>query len=130
MNPAGKHRKEIESLLKMSNENLKDAHALFSRGSYRGAISRAYYVFFDIAKAALLTRDIIPRSHGVAIAKFGETFVKTNLVKGDYGRAFNRALEIRMEADYEALREFTQEEAEEMIREAEQFFNEVKSLCL
>lgn len=83
-------------------------------------------VFFDIAKAALLTKDIIPQSHGGAIAKFGEIFVKTNLVKGDYGRAFNRALEIRMEADYEALREFTQEEAEEMIRESERFFNEVK----
>ena len=53
----------------------------------------------------------------------------THQVKGDYGRAFNRALEIRMEADYEALREFNKEEAEEIIQEAERFFNEVKPIC-
>jgi len=129
MNPAEKHRKEIESLLKMSEENLRDAHLLLTSGSYRSAISRAYYVFFDIAKAALLTKDIIPKSHGGTIAKFGETFVKSNLIKGNYGRAFNRVLEIRTEADYEALREFTKEEAEEVIGEAEQFFREVKPLC-
>lgn len=129
MSPAEKHQKEIESLLKMSEENLRDARSLFKSGSYRSTISRAYYVFFDIAKAALLTKGITPRSHGGAIAKFGEVFVKTNQVKGDYGRAFNRALEIRMEADYEALREFSKEETEEIIQEAERFFNEVKPLC-
>lgn len=129
MTPAEKHRKEIESLLKISEENLRDARTLSTSGSYRSAISRAYYVFFDVAKAALLTKDVLPKSHGGAIAKFGEVFVKSNLIKGDYGRAFNRALEIRMEADYEALREFSKEETEELIREAERFFKEVKSLC-
>ena len=129
MTPAGKHRKEIESLLKMSEENLEDARSLFSSGSYRGAISRAYYVFFDSAKAALLTKGVLPKSHGGAIAKFGEVFVKANLIKGDYGRAFNRALEIRMEADYEALRQFSEEEAKEMIEEARKFFDEVRPLC-
>lgn len=129
MSPSEEHRKEIEALLKMSEENLRDARSLFSSESYRSAISRAYYVFFDIAKAALLTKGIIPKSHGGAIAKFGEVFVKSNLIKGDYGRAFNRALELRMEADYEALRAFTQEEAEEVIQDAERFFGEVKPFC-
>lgn len=129
MNSFEKHRKEIEALLRMSEENLKDARSLLSSGSYRSAISRAYYVFFDIAKASLLTKGIIPKSHGGAIAKFGEVFVKAGLVKGGYGRAFNRALEARMEADYEALREFTKEEADEVIRDAERFFSEVKPLC-
>lgn len=129
MKPAKEHEKEIQSLLKMSEENLRDARSLFSSGSYRSAISRAYYVFFDAAKAALLTKDIVPKSHGGAIAKFGEVFVKSHLIQGDYGRVFNRALEIRMEADYEALREFSREETEELIREAERFFNEVKPLC-
>ena len=117
----------MESLLKMSEENLKDARTLFSSGSYRSAISRAYYVFFDMAKAALLTKKIAPKSHAAAIARFGEHFVKSGFIKGDYGRSFNRALEIRMEADYEALREFSSEEAEEVIQDAEKFFNEVKS---
>ena len=113
----------------MSEKNLENASSLFSSVIYRVAISRAYYVFFDSAKAALLTKGVLPKSHGGAIAKFGEVFVKANLIKGDYGRAFNRALEIRMEADYEALRQFSEEEAKEMIEEARKFFDEVRPLC-
>lgn len=128
MNISERHRKEISSLLKMSADNLKDAKVLFSSNSFRGAISRAYYVFFDTAKAALLAKDIIVQSHAGAITKFGEHFVKTGLIKNDYGRAFNQALEIRIEADYEALREFSGEEAQELIIQAEKFYGEVSRI--
>jgi uncharacterized protein (UPF0332 family) len=123
----GKYGKEIESLLKMSRQNLTDARILVGAGGYRSAISRAYYMFLDLAKAALLTKGIIVHSHAGAVAKFGEVFVKAGIIKGDYGRSFSRALEIRSEADYEALREFTKEDAEDVIKEAESFFNEVKT---
>lgn len=128
MNPMERHQKEIGSLLRMSADNLKDAKMLFSSNSFRGAISRAYYVFFDTAKAALLTKDIVVQSHAGAITKFGEYFVKAGLIKGDYGRAFNQALEIRIEADYEALREFSREEAQELIDKAEKFYDEVSRI--
>lgn len=126
MNSKQEHQKEIDSLLKMAGDNLADAKTLFSSRSYRSAISRAYYVFFDVAKAALLTKNVMPQSHGGAITKFGELFVKPGIIKGDYGRSFNQALEIRTEADYEALREFSQEEVKEIIEQAENFYNEVK----
>ena len=121
------HKKEIEALLKISQQNLTDAKALLKSGGYRSAISRAYYMFLDLAKAALLTEGIIIKSHTGAVTNFAETFVKRGLIKGDYGRAFRRALEIRFEADYEALHEFTKEEAEEVIKEAEEFLEEVKN---
>jgi hypothetical protein len=121
------HKKEIDALLKISQQNLIDAKALLKSGGYRSAISRAYYMFLDLAKAALLTEGIIIKSHAGAVTKFGETFVKPGLIKGDYGRAFRRALEIRFEADYEALHEFTKEEAEETVKEAEKFFKELKN---
>lgn len=127
MTPKEEHKKEIGSLINMSQQNLIDARTLFSSGGYRSAISRAYYVFLDLAKAALLTEDIVTSSHAGTVTKFGGIFVKSGIVKGDYGRSFRRALEIRMEADYEALREFSREEAEELIREAEKFFSELKS---
>lgn len=121
------HAKEIQSLLKISQQNLTDAKHLLDSGGYRSAISRVYYTFLDLAKAALLSKGIITQSHVGAISKFGEIFVKQGIIKGDYGRSFRRALEIRMEADYEALREFTQEDVEEVIREAEKFCHEVKN---
>ncbi len=65
------HKKEIESLLKISQQNLIDAKNLLDSGGYRSAISRAYYVFLDLARAALLTKDIVAQSHTGAITKFG-----------------------------------------------------------
>jgi len=126
MNSMEEHKKEIESLLKISQQNLTDARTLLGSGGYRSAISRAYYVFLDLAKAALLTKGIVTKSYAGAVTKFGEIFVKPCIIKDDYGRAFRRALEIRLEADYEALHEFTKEETEEVIKEAERFFDEVK----
>jgi uncharacterized protein (UPF0332 family) len=111
------HAKEIDSLITMCQQNLADARSLVKSGGYRSAISRAYYMFLDLAKAALLTKGVITRSHVGAVKKFGEIFVKPGIIEGNYGRAFRRALETRLEADYEALREFTQEDAEELIKE-------------
>lgn len=127
MNSMHEHKKEIDALLKISQQNLIDARTLLKSGGYRSAISCAYYAFLDLAKAALLTKGIIIKSHAGAVTKFGETFVKPGLIKGDYGRAFRQALEIRLEADYKALHEFTREEAEEVLNEAEKFFKEVKN---
>jgi uncharacterized protein (UPF0332 family) len=120
------HIKEIDALLKMSRQNLLDAQTLLKSEGYRSAISRAYYMFLDLAKAALLTKGIVTQSHVGAVKKFGEILVKPGIIKGNYGRAFRRALETRLEADYEALREFTQEDAEELIKEAEEFYNELQ----
>jgi len=119
------HDKEIKALIKMSRQNLLDAKALLETGGYRGAISRAYYMFLDLAKAALLSKGVITQSHVGAVRKFGEILVKPGIIKGDYGRAFRRALETRLEADYEALREFSKDDAAELIKEAEEFYAEL-----
>ena len=119
---------EIKALIKLGEENLKLAKMEFEQDFIRGAISKAYYVFLDIARAALLSKGVIARTHGGSVAKFGEIFVKSGQISKDYGRWFNRALRSRQEADYEPLKSFTNEEAKEIIDQAERFYIEVNKI--
>jgi len=124
------NRDEIVALIKLAEENLRLAKLEFRENFIRGAITKAYYVFLDTARAALLSKGLITRTHGSSLAKFGEEFVKSGIVAKEHGRWFNRALRARQEADYEALKVFDVKEAEEIIAQAEKFFNELKPLIV
>ena len=119
---------EIDALIVLAEENLNLAKLELDHGFIRGAISKAYYVFLHLARAALLSEGIITKTHGGTVARFGEIFVKSNRVAKDLGRWFNRALRARQEADYEALKSFTADEARETIEQAEEFYIEVKKI--
>ena len=117
---------EIKGLISLAEENLKLAKLEFDQGFIRGAISKAYYVFLNTARAALLSKGVIAKTHGGSVAKFGEVFINSGQISKDYGRWFNRALRAHQEADYEALKTFTADEAKEGIEQAQEFYNEVK----
>ncbi len=119
-------KEEITALIALAEENLKLARLEFEHGFPRAVVSRAYFVFLDVARAALLTRGIIPRTHGGCVKEFGRVFVNGGDVSADYGRWFNRALRARQEADYEALKSFTVEDASEALEQAQRFYDELR----
>lgn len=82
------NQEEIKGLIKLAEENLELAKLEFQQGFIRGAISKAYYVFLNIARAALLSKGIIPKTHTGAIVKFAETFIKSGQISKDYGHWF------------------------------------------
>ena len=114
-------REEIEALLRLAEENLTLARLELEHGFPRAVVARAYFVFLDVARAALLSRGVIARTHGGCVAEFGRVFVSGGEVSADFGRWFNRALRARQEADYEALKSFTIEDASEGIEQARRF---------
>jgi uncharacterized protein (UPF0332 family) len=79
-----------------------------------------------VARAALLSRGVIARTHGGCVAEFGKVFVNGGEVSADYGRWFNRALRARQEADYEVLKAFTVEDATEAVAQAQRFYDELR----
>lgn len=109
---------EISALLGLAAENLAVARLELENNFPRAVVSRAYFVFLGMARAALLTRGTIPRTHGGCVAEFGKVFVKSGEISAEYGRWFNRALRSRQEADYEALKSFTTEDAAEAVAQA------------
>ena len=116
---------EIQALIALARESLEIARLESDHGFPRAVVSKSYFVFLDMARAALLSRGVITRTHGGCVAEFGRVFVAAGEVSADYGRWFNRALRARQEADYEALKSFTAEDAAEALEHAQRFYDEV-----
>ena len=94
-----------EELIFKAKRAITSAQLLHASGDVDGACNRAYYAMFDAAKAALLKSlpdfDLaIGKTHSGLISAFGLHLVKTGKVPVEFGRAFNRAHDIRQVADY------------------------------
>ena len=122
------NKDEIEALVSLAEENLKLAKLEFKENFIRGAITKSYYVFLDMARADLLSKGIITKTHGSTVAKFAEEYIKSGQIAKEYGRWFNRALRARQEADYEVLKTFTADEAKDIMEQAEKFLKETQRL--
>ncbi len=84
---------------------IESAKLLHEAGDVDGACNRAYYAMFDAAKAVLLATvptidPTIGKTHSGLISAFGLHMVKTGLMPVEFGRALNRAHDIRQAADY------------------------------
>jgi len=102
-------------------EDLKVARLLLSQGTYRIAVSRAYYAIFMLATAVLLTQDIARSKHSGVLAAFNQYVVKPGLIEAEYGQIFQRAFKARMDADYSDSAYFNQEQAVQTVEDAERF---------
>lgn len=119
--------KQFEKFVERAKERIKEAKILFQEKHYGGAISRAYYGFFEAAHAALITKGISAKTHAGVIALFSLHFVKTDQIPAKFIRFFKQAKEAREEADYAFLKDFTKEEAERIIQTAEDFVKEIEN---
>jgi len=120
INPENK-KKQFKIHISRAKENLKEAEILLKEGTYRGAISRAYYAFFEAAHAALITKGLTAKTHAGLIDLFNIHLVKTEEIPKEFARFYKEAKKAREEADYAFLKKFTKEEAEKIIKEAEEF---------
>lgn len=118
--------KQFSLLIKKSEERIKSEKILLREKLYNDSISRAYYSFFDSANALLVTKGLSAKTHAGVISLFSLHFIKTKLISVKYIKLFRRAKEAREEADYELLKKFFKEDAEEIIAAAEDFLQFVK----
>ncbi len=109
---------------------LASADKLLEDGDNDGACNRAYYAMFDAARAALIaSRASVPpeiaKTHSGLIAAFSLHLVKPGLFPVELGRAFNRAEDLRLVADYKGD-PITKEDALWALQHAQIFLGEVK----
>lgn len=119
---------DVKLLIKNSDEKLLAAKTLFENGFYGDAVSRAYYAMFFAAKALLSKKDSHPMTHRGLISQFGLLFVKEGEFKKELFDLLTRAQEDREEADYGLFLELDKEEALIIIKGAELFLAECKSI--
>lgn len=119
-------RKQFKIFLSRAKGNLKEAKTLLKEKSYRGAISRAYYGFFEAGHAALITKGFSAKTHAGLIALFHLHLVKTNQISAKFARLFENAKKAREQADYHFLKKFNQEETARIVKAAEEFIKEIE----
>lgn len=114
--------------MKKAEEKISAAEHLLKGGYYEDSISRSYYGMFHSAKVLLESEDIGAKTHSGLVRMIGKEFVKTGRLEESLGKAFSIAEEDREVADYDIKIEFSKDEAEKRIEEAEEFLDKVKEI--
>jgi len=117
---------EIAKLTAKGDKNLQAAQDQLQKGYTDAAVSRGYYAMFYYTTALLLTKNLRFSKHTAVISAFGEHFAKPEIVPRHLHRTLMDAFELRSTGDYEYMEEITEEEAEELLKDAEDFINELK----
>ena len=120
---------EIKEEIRRAEESLNSAKILFENGLYRDAISRGYYSMYHAAKALLLLKGLIPKKHSGIIKLLGLHFVNEGILEVWYAKAYTKAFDMRTRADYDVTYIPTEEEAQDIIENAERFLLRVKELA-
>jgi len=107
---------------------LSEARALHAAAFPYGAVSRAYYAVFHAARALLFSVGIEARTHKGIGSSIGEHFVRPGLLSVSMGRLVSRMQRDREDADYATGAVFTQEEAGQLIADAEAFLTEARRI--
>jgi uncharacterized protein (UPF0332 family) len=122
----------VAGYMRKAERALDEARLLLRDKKTEGACSRAYYAMHDAAHAALLATgfekpDAIIKTHHTLIAEFGKRLVLGGQIDAAHGRAFNKAQEMRLLADYSAEPP-SSDEAQGAVEQAEAFVAAIRSL--
>lgn len=109
------------ALLTKAGESLRAAKLLAGNALPDFAASRAYYTMFYVAEAFLLGEGLTFSSHAAVISAFGRDFARTGRVPVEFHRYLIDAQDRRNQGDYNIEPAIPEEEANQLIAQAELF---------
>lgn len=109
-----------------SCEALEDAKIMYKAGRYKNALNRAYYSIFYGIRAVNALDGFDSSKHSGVIAHFNQTYVKTEIFPKKLSKIIKLASEKRENADYLDFYVASKDEAEEQIKRAEDFEEQIK----
>lgn len=118
--------KETDDLIEKAKRFLRTAKLSLIDGDYDSSVSRCYYGMFFITEALLLTKNITISTHKGVLTLFGEHYIKTNIINKDWVKLLRRAYDLRQKGDYASGFIVNKKEAEEILKKANEFVNEMK----
>ncbi|MEW6416495.1 MAG: HEPN domain-containing protein [Nitrospirota bacterium] len=107
-------------------DELKAAKVLHESGFYYKSVASAYYSVYHAAKALLLLKGVVPKSHEGVERMFSLYYVKTKETEVDMGKIIGRLMKLREEADYYPETPFSPEDSSDAIKRAEAFIDGTK----
>ena len=114
--------------IKQAYESLYEARFLMEGGkSLRSVANRLYYAMFYAILALLVFEEYSSSKHSGVLSYFNKHFVKGKIFNEEYGRAVNRAFEMRNRGDYREFIQLSAEKTLPLLETAEKFINNVES---
>jgi uncharacterized protein (UPF0332 family) len=114
--------------VKRARDHLKSARDLLAAEDLADSVSRSYYAVFQAARALLAIEGLESRKHSGVVPLFNRHFVKPGRVDKQIGAVLKDAWRQRELADYSDVAEFTRDEAERLLRDAEVFVATIAAL--
>jgi uncharacterized protein (UPF0332 family) len=118
----------IEYWMEKADEALQSARSEQHAGRLMFAINRAYYACFYAASAVLLREGEEFSKHTGVRAAVHRSLVKTGKIDTSLGRFYDLVFQSRQRGDYQELVEFSSEEAEELVSQAQGFVEKMRGL--
>lgn len=113
---------EVDALFEKADRSFSAAEQLLERDDADFAASRAYYGYFYVAEALLLSKGFSFSRHSQVIAQYGRYFARTEILD----RLFRQALSLRQTADYSVEPPPEPEKVYELIEGGEDFLTEAR----
>lgn len=114
--------------IEKASERLRAAHTLSEASLWNDSINRSYYAIFFSARSLLALYGLDSKKHSGTISLFNRYFVKTGILSRRLSETNTNAKRGRESADYDDFVEFTKEEAEAQLRQAQEFMEAVKEI--
>jgi hypothetical protein len=111
----------ISAEWRRSHEALQAAKTLLSAGLLEDSVSRAYYATFHAARAALLARNVTPRTHSGVRRLFGSELVGAGDIEPEWARVLGQLQDRREDADYDVSTRMSEDLAKEVVEQADRF---------
>jgi len=112
--------------MEKAKTKLESAKLLFEKGQFEDSLSRSYYAMFSAARALLATQKLDSSKHSGVISLFNQHFVKTEIVDKKLGRILMDAKDFREASDYGDYITIDKQDAEEQLKNAELFIENVE----
>lgn len=115
--------------IKQAEETLADAEAMSAGGmSSRSIVNRAYYAMFYALLGLFLQMNIMLKTskHSGIISMFDQVCILTGKMDKNFSKSLHKMFNARQVADYKELVEVSAEEADDAIKTARDFVEEIK----
>lgn len=109
-------------------EMLEDARKSLAAGMIKTSINRSYYATLHATRSLLILKGLDPVTHDGAIKLLSLDFIKSGLLPKEMVKIIKRLLSMRTDVDYGDLSTYDRVDAEEALKDAEEFLGKIDLL--
>lgn len=107
---------------------LAEAEGIARQGYWNATANRLYYAAYYMVSALLIQNGHTAQSHAGVIRLFGQHFIKTKVVPGEFGTMYSQLFELRLTGDYDDLYNLDEERVKPFVELTANFIKEIEKL--